>query len=391
MRRVLAVSSSAGLLGAARSFDLAIRNVDRSQWSPLVVCPSLGPLVERLGQAGIPVEILCKDPDINETCLEGPAFRFSPRLLWRMAFRLKYMARIQRLARKMQADLVYLNTMKNVTSALAAKLAGRPVVWHVREVAADFAGVRKLRLWVLRIVADKVIVVSNSNRQMMTDLGVSPDRLVTVYNGVDLKYFTPPTQRDLNLATKLGIKPDETVIGMIGEWSRRKGAVQFLHAAHCLIRDHPNLKFIMVGGHSASEPEQAAAVSRLIKQLEIEPYVCAVGAQMDVRPYLGLMDIFVMPSLAEAFTRVNLEAMAIGKVIIATDVGGTSEGVIDGETGFIVPPGDPEAIANRVNILLDNPDQVQRMGQRGRKRAEKLFSAEDCTRQVQEVWLSVLE
>lgn len=116
-----------------------------------------------------------------------------------------------------------------------------------------------------------------------------------------------------------------------------------------------------------------------------------VGHQEDVRPYLGLMDIFVMPSLGEAFTRVNLEAMAMGKVVIATDVGGTREGVVEGETGFLVPPDNPAAIVAKALLLIDNPELIKKMGQRGRERVEKFFTVEEYVRQVQAVWSAVLD
>lgn len=388
MTRILAVSSSAGLLGAARSFELLIQNIDRTAWNPLVICPSRGPLVDQLAEAHIPVTVLAKDPDITDACLEGPPFRLSPRLPVRMAHRVKYIADLMGIVREKHIELVYLNTIKNASSAMAAKLMRKPVVWHIRETAWDFSGVRKLRLYTLQLIADRVIVVSQYNRQLMMGLGIPSEKLVTIYNGVDLNRFTVMQQRDPVLANDLGIAPDEIVVGMIGVWSRYKGAMQFLQAARQLAVENSRLKFIMVGGEIESDVEYGVAVKNALREFGTK--VNAVGNQRDVRPYLGMMDIFVMPSLAESFTRVNLEAMAMGKPVVATAVGGTPEAIVDGDTGFLIPPNDPAAIADRVQILLENPHLIKQMGQRGRERVSKLFSVEVYVHGIQEVWSSVL-
>jgi glycosyltransferase involved in cell wall biosynthesis len=391
MRKILAVSSSAGLLGAARSFELLINHLDRGEWLPLVVCPSCGPLVNRLQQAAARVEVIKKDPYINAHCLDGPAFRLSLDLPWRLVFRWRYLRQLQRLIQKEDVGLVYLNTVRNATTAWAAWMIGKPIVWHIREGANEFIGVRKLRLMSLLRLADKVVVVSHHNRQLMLDLGVAADKLITIHNAVDLNYFTPPDQRDDALSAQLGILPQDIVIGIVAQWSKQKGVTQFLQAAYQLKKHHANLKFILVGGPSPSEPEQAEKIRELVQELGLAPEVRMVGHQEDVRPYLGLMDIFVMPSLGEAFTRVNLEAMAMGKVVIATDVGGTREGVVEGETGFLVPPDNPAAIVAKALLLIDNPELIKKMGQRGRERVEKFFTVEEYVRQVQAVWSAVLD
>jgi len=388
MIRVLAVSSSAGLLGAARSFELLVQNVDSSAWNLLVVCPSQGPLVDQLTGAHIPVTVLAKDPDITDACLDGTAFQLSPRLPMRMAHRVKYMADLMGVVRQEHIDLVYLNTIKNASSAMAAKLMRIPVVWHIREPAWDFSGVRKLRLYTLKLIADRVIVVSQYNRQLMMSLGISAEKLVTIHNGVDLNCFTVVQQRDPILANDLGIAPDEMVVGMIGVWSKHKGAMQFLQVVRRLTAEYTKLKFIMVGGAIESDGEYGAMIENLLPEFGTK--VLAVGNQRDVRPYLGMMDIFVMPSLVESFTRVNLEAMAMGKPVVATAVGGTPEAIVDGETGFLVPPNDPAAIADRVRILLENPYLIKQMGQQGRERVSMFFSVDAYAHSIQRVWSSVL-
>jgi glycosyltransferase involved in cell wall biosynthesis len=391
MRKILAVSSSAGLLGAARSFELLINHLDQDKWLPIVVCPSEGPLVNRFRQSGVRVEVIEKDPRINAQCLDGPAFRLSLDLFLRLASRWKYLRRVQRLIQKEAASLVYLNTVRNATTAWAAWLSGKPIIWHIREVANQFRGINKLRLISLLRLADKVVVVSHHNRQLMQDLGVAADKLVTIHNAVDLNYFSPPIQRDDALSAQLGILPQDLVIGIVAQWSKRKGVTQFLEAAGQLKEHHANLKFVLVGGPSPSEPEQAVKIRELVQELGLAPLVSLVGEQEDVRPYLGLMDIFVMPSLGEAFTRVNLEAMAMGKAVIATDVGGTREGVAEGETGFLVPPDNPAAIVAKVRLLLANPELIQTMGRKGRERVEKFFTVEEYGRKVEAVWSSVLD
>jgi glycosyltransferase involved in cell wall biosynthesis len=389
--KVLAISSSAGLLGAAKSFELAVRGAAAHGLVPIVVCPSSGPLVDSLASHGIRVHVIAKDPEINEHSLEGPSFRISAGLAGRAAARLRYIWRLRALIRQEHIELVYLNTIRNAASALAARWSRCPIVWHLREPERDFLGVRRLRLLVVKATADRVIAVSEYNRRALVRLGISAGRISTVYNGIDAAAFSISPVDGSRSTRPPELPLGRPIVGMVGMWAPHKGVLDFLEMTRFVVERLPQVTFVIVGGPVRSDSAYAAAVSTYMKSESVRGRIVAVGYRDEVRPYIAAMDVFVMPSHIESFSRVVLEAMASARPIVATRVGGTPEAIVDGESGLLCSPGAPGALAAGVCRLLDEPGLARSMGLRARRRVEEEFSLEQYERRVQAAWRSTLE
>jgi len=159
------------------------------------------------------------------------------------------------------------------------------------------------------------------------------------------------------------------VIGTVSVLRGKKGHRFLLEAAARLRQEYPGLKVIVVGDGPGRD-----GLWREAKALELERTVSFLGFRQDIPRILATFDVFVFPSLEEALGAAILEAMAAGKAVVASRVGGIPEAVVDRETGLLVPPADSGALAEAVRKLLQDPDLRRRMGEQGRLRVEEQFS-----------------
>jgi len=268
--------------------------------------------------------------------------------------------RLIRLISRERIDLVYTNGVFSlIASLLAAKLTGTPVVWSEHNITLPLDLETKL----LIALADRIAVVTDVIRQQF--LGLDPKaekKIVVIYNGVDPSRFEVRAQARDKLRQELGLTEQHPVIGTVGRLSPEKGHRHFLQAAKIIKEGVPTAKFLIVGDGPMRTDLEAMA-----KEMGILEDVCFTGFREDVPVVLSLMDVFVLPSLEEAFGIAMLEAMAVGKPVIASNVGGVYEAVIEGETGFLVEPGDWQKMAKLAIGLLGDEEKRKRMGEKGRQ------------------------
>ena len=224
--------------------------------------------------------------------------------------------------------------------------------------------------------------------------GRLPDKVHTIYNGVDTKLFRADTSGD-GIRDQLGIARDDTVIGIASRFSRNKGHEVFLSAALKLIKESApaglKLKFMVSGGAVFAEDTARERVLRdLVKSMGLEGAVIFAGFRKDMPEVYAAMDIFVLASDAEPCGRVLFEAMASGKPIVATGTGGTPEIVSDGSTAILVPPRDPDAMADALRTLLEDRGKAEAMGRAGRRRVEELFSVETNARRTEDLYSALV-
>jgi glycosyltransferase involved in cell wall biosynthesis len=217
---------------------------------------------------------------------------------------------------------------------------------------------------------DRYVAVSRASRdRLVSYLGVPPASLTVVPNAVELERFAAaaePGRRGVR--EQWGIPPEAPVLGVLARLSPQKGLTYLLSALTAIMARHPDVYALVVGeGHLRPELEAQA------KALGVEGRFLMVGYRQNVVDYLRASDVFVLPSLFEGMPLSILEAMGAGLPVIATAVDGTPEVVVDGETGLLVPPADPDALAGAVNRLLGDREFAARLGRQGRARAD-LFS-----------------
>ena len=229
-----------------------------------------------------------------------------------------------------------------------------------------------------RVLSGRVhglVAVSDEVRTAILDeLGDVDDKIIVIPNGVDVDRHDAPIDRAA-VRDELGVGRDDTVLAMVGTFKRQKGHFHLVEAAARLRELHPDLRFLLVGdGPLRAEVEDAA------RRAGVDDVVRFLGSRRDVARILAASDGFVLPSLWEGLPIALLEAMAAGLPCVATEVSGTEQVVVDGETGILIPPGDPLALAKALKQLAGDPQRVRRMGAAGRQRIDTLFSARAQTR-----------
>lgn len=308
---------------------------------------------------------------------------FSPKLRGNFIFKLDYFTRIrenasavEKVLNERKPDLLYLNNRPGscLEGLIAASRTGTPVVLHGR---ASF----ELSPFEARIVnqaAKRVVCVSKGVEDVYLRGGVNSSKTVVVYDGIDLT--SAPRIEKGQLRKTLGIGDEALVIGTVGSLLKVKRVHLLLDAMAALKRKHENLTCLIVGdGPERKELEQRA------QKLGISEAVIFTGFQNDPLSYINLMDLFVMATRSEGLPNVVLEAMLLSKPVCAFDVIGPSELVLDGKTGYLVPSGNVELLAEKISNLLTDSSERKRLGELGRQRVNKEFAMEKYVEGVDKI------
>jgi len=192
-----------------------------------------------------------------------------------------------------------------------------------------------------------------------------PQNVVTIHSAVDTERFCP-REKSAAVLREFGLDSRTPVVGTVARIHRSKGFEHLLQAIAAVSRSNPQCRFLIIG----KGREKLAAQ---LKALDIARHVITSGYREDVPQLLSIIDLFVLPSLREGLGTAILEAMAMGKPVVASRVGGIPEAVKHGLNGLLVPPADAPALAAAISRLLAAPDRCLEMGRRGRLRAERLF------------------
>jgi glycosyltransferase involved in cell wall biosynthesis len=234
--------------------------------------------------------------------------------------------------------------------------------------------------------ADCAITNSWAGKEYLIERGIKPSKIKVIYNGIDTSHITCDEEVVQQVRQRLDLPPGVKVVGMVARMFPVKRYDIFLQAAAMVNRVVPDTRFVLVGdGPSRSNLE------KLSQELGLVSKVTFTGEQRSVVPYLSNIDIFVLSSDAEGLSLSICEAMAMGKPVVATNVGGNQELVADGKTGFIVPPGDPEALSEAIIRLLRDTDAAQAMGQRGKEKIINELSWERYVNEYQSLYEETLE
>lgn len=362
--KVLHIIGDRDIGGAGRYLLTLVTQPAFRAFEVIVACPE-GPLAGELKKAGVQV-----------LHFEGADLSFSIPLVFRL----------YRLIRMVRPDLVH--THASLAGRLAARLAGvRAVVYTKHGLAGSeeaFVQVRGRRrlanALASRLLSDRIIAISRAVERELAAQGADPRRITVVYNGVDLD--GPATGVSVRPA---GIPEGDPLVGMVGRLSPEKGYRYFLEAAALVRPRKPGARFVIVGGG----PERGEIADK-VRELGLDGVLLMTGFRADVGEIMGALDVLVLASTAEGLGLVILEAMAAGKPVVATRVGGIPEAVEDGVTGLLVPPGDPGAMAGAILALAADRARAAEMGRAGRKRVEEKFSGRAMAEETARIYREVL-
>ena len=350
--RVLFVVPALPVGGAERHLTTMLPRMDPARFTPSVICiGEEGELFSTLRAAGI----------------EAAALRLHKRQAVRALIELVMMMR------RTRPDVV-------VVQGYNAETLGR--------IAARIAGVKHTINWVhnasglvqrgtVRRTVDRALTrwtsayfgVAEAQRPYLVDeLGHPDDKIRVIYNGVDLAQFRTSTDR--GVLAEFGFAENDPVVGIVAVLRPEKDHVSLLRAARTVVDELTNARFLIIGD-GPTRPQLEA----LCTELGITPNVRFAGSRDDVARLLPAIDVFVLSSVTvECFPIALLEAMACARPAVCTAVGGIPEMINDGETGYLVPPKDPQQLAARLVTLLQDPQTARRMGRAARDRVEAEFT-----------------
>ena len=229
--------------------------------------------------------------------------------------------------------------------------------------------------WLYRLLTSRVdgfIAVSEQVRQLaIKQLGLAEDQIFTICNGVDMAPFERPMNGKIPLCEQLNLAADSHLIAVVGRLTEQKGHRYLIEAAPAILEAYPKTHFLFIG-----QGELRNELQSQIQQMNLSSHFHFLGVRSDVPNLLAAIDLFVQPSLWEGLSVALLEAMAAAKPIVATAVSGTTQAMVDGQTGLVVPFADSPALANAIIRLLADPTQAQAMGRAAKQYVALNFSAQ---------------
>ncbi len=357
--KVLLVNHVARMSGAEASLLGLARGLPGQGFEVEVALPPGGPLSERLAGLAVP---------LHPVGLARLKRRASPLRQLGAAVRLGMSARLLAgVARRRGVALIDANsTTAALAALLAARWAGVPGIWHVRDLVslAGF-GPRLGRL------AARVIAISGAVADSLRQCGVDPARIRVVPNGIDPEAFRPDPEAGARLRRELGLPPEAFVVASVGQIVPWKGHHVLLDALGRLRRagSAGDLRALIAGADLFGDhPDYEALLRARAQAPDLAGAVCFLGHRTDVAAVYNAADLFVLASRREPFGRALVEAMACAKPVIAGREGGPAEIVTEGVEGLLLPPADPEALAAAISRIHCDPELAGRLGEAGRRR-----------------------
>lgn len=399
---VLYLDNTRSFGGAINSLINLLRGVDCRRFAPVLVTGQrkelLPDYLEDVHYERVDLKLPWTDRRTYERLRSLALFR--PRVLarslglgsylyWFLSVTLPEAVRYWRIGTRHRVRLVHLNNNveSQLAGILAAKLLGVPCVAHAR----SFQPVD----WILRAHArlvDHHIAISSAIRDNLLELGVPPERITVVFDGIDLERFGCPGVERERLLRTLKVRADAKVFGIFGRIVEWKGIREFVLAAAAVVEADPSACALIVGDASDGGDKYYKEVVRLIADRGLEDKIVLAGYRTDVAALMDVMDVVAHASTEpEPFGMVLIEAMAAAKPVVATRGGGPLDIVLDGVTGLLVERGDPKGLTEAILGLLADPRRAADMGRAGKARAEAMFSDDRYATQVQHVYERLLD
>ncbi len=381
-RKILYIHHGKGIGGAPLSLFFLIQQIDRRRFTPTVACLHDGAAFEMYRRAaGLETVLLPGVSDYSHTTLTwyglSRAHHFVKKLL-------QFSPSVRQVREFLQThpfDLVHLNSSTLYAAAIGAKQAGVPVVWHIREpLARGYFGLRRALLrQIIHRYADRVIAICENDAAQLRPSG----RIRVVYNFVDFNQFDRHISGDA-FRQEFGLSPDVKAVGMLGGVARPKGTLEFVQALTAVKQQIDGVKFFVIGNYPDKDKNPSTFLNRyyfrqiqkVIRTHNLQNQIEFIGVRRDIPQVLAGLDLLTFPSTVPHFARPIIEAGAMGKPVVASDLGGPRELVLHGETGLLVSPGQPRALAEAIVNILGDDRLARSMGEAGYQRAKKLFDAQ---------------
>lgn len=362
--------------GAQESLRGLVKYQTGDEFIPMVCSFADGPLRPRIEELGVRVEIL---PERRYSVVAFPFFLFDMIRIWKNLVAVISKYHIDILQTHLLWSLDFLAWCLLFTTPLPA------VLWtfHNSNFELNASKLPRYRFLLrpkkslYRLLYRRcsphvsgIIAVSNEvKKALVTTIGPIGHKIFVICNGVDVARYPHPVDRAV-IRKQLGLDSGDLLLIVVATLKEQKGHAYLIEALRSLSPKYPRLRAIFVG-----DGDLRRSLMRQIRQAHLERCIQMLGNRQDVAALLAASDLFVLPSLWEGLSVALLEAQASGLPVVATEVSGTRQVIVPGETGVIVAPGDSGALAEAIEQVITDPVKARKLGQAGRTRVQEDFTA----------------
>lgn len=370
MKNILFLHSSSELYGSDKSLLNLIKNLDKNKFNISVILPCDGPLVEEMKKVK-KVNVILKEIAV----LRRKNLSIVGLLNYGIDF-FKSISFLKKIIKKNSIDIVYTNTAVVFPGGVVAKLCGKKSIWHVREIIKSKFEKEVVSL-IVYMFSDVIIANSKATSEAICK---NQKKNKVVYNAIEF---------DENGNVELQ-KHNRIIIGMAGRINRWKGQKLFVDMAARVVKENPNVEFLIAGDVYKGEEQIRIDLKEYIKERKMEQKIKLLGQVKDMNNFYSNIDIFVLPSIQpEPFGLVVIEAMAKKLPVVATNHGGPVEIIEDRKSGFLIDYKDAEEMKNVILELVANDKLRKNIGEYGRERAIRTFSLEKYINSISNILLEV--
>jgi glycosyltransferase involved in cell wall biosynthesis len=385
-RTILFVSNSLGVSGAELIMLDLMRAMDRGRFIPYLLCDERNKqLMERARDLNIEFRTTSKYADGAKAGISGIALK---KILAYVRGILGMHFELTKVIRTIRCDLIYANAYPCcLYCLLPAQIMKKPLIWHVFNIR-EISKYNWFNYKIAGSICNKIITVSNACADNLLKANIPRRKMVTIYNVREFKM--PSNSAKMSVVRKeLGIGKQTKLIGLFGQPIPEKGHEYFIQAAFDVIKIFPESKFIIVGYLYDSDYQKY--LNKLVDDLNLQNHIVFAGWRDDIPEVMSSIDIMAHTRVTpEPAALVLIEAMAMGKPVVASNTGGTQELILDNVTGILVPPKDSQAMANAIIDLLRNPEKARQMGFNGKKRVEENFTLDKHARSIENLFEEVI-
>ncbi len=390
--KVLYLHASAELYGSDLILYQLVTHLDKTRYNPVVVLPFNGPLVDKLKSAGI--EVFIKPlPVLRRSLYNRAGFvRFGSVFFTSLLFLTKFI-------KSNDIGIVHTNTSATWGGNVAAKICGVPHVCSAMEIVEEPLFVAKAMALMTTCFSDRILTVSTAVKEhFVRFVPFGHGKYQVLFPPVDIERFKFRKDSRNKIRKQLGIGDNSILIGMAGRLNHWKGQDVFIKACALVVNIlkendiNKDVRFLVLGGPVPGREYFAEELHKSIEKLGLKNVVIAPGFKSNIEEWLSAMDIFVLPSKwPEPSSTGVVAAMAVGLPVIGTNIGGTPETVVDGETGLLVPPNDHVALADAIVKLISSDELRSRMSHQAAKRARTLYSIKSYVDSVMKCYDELLK
>jgi len=371
--RVLYVVENRSFGGGERGFGQLSTNINRDRFQPFVAAHPGGKLEDIVRRAGVPFFPLDMSRKVNSRTISHLSRIIAENrihIAHSMGARADFFARM---ACRKQSSTAVICTVAMLVEGFDVGFLRKAVY----KIADRYSA---------RYVTHYISVSKAVKNRLVEERGISPDRVSVIYNGVELDQYDPKLHSPEKARLSLGIENNYPIIGTIGRLVYQKGLPYFLKAAERVYSKKKEVRFVIIG-HGPDE----ASLKHLADSLGITQVCTFAGPRFDIDRLLSTFHIFVLPSLLEGLPRVIIEAMAMARPIVATDIDGVREQITNNQTGLLVEPANPELLAGAIMAILDDEQKANRLARKAQQHAKENFDLRLTIKKIETLYQDLYE